>query len=105
MSAKDKAASQSEPSTGTAKQKSAETGTEYRYVGHHATEFQMEDGSSLQVGTGDFVTLSQSEYDSLDDEKAAYLIDTSQAQPTEEEVKALKESQANEANEGGSDDK
>jgi len=75
------------------KAKSASTGKEYRFVGSHATEFAMDSGAKMQVGPGDFIELSDSEFNAHP-EHQEWLMDISTVVPTKEELEAFKESQA-----------
>jgi len=77
------------------KASSKSTGTSYRFVGDHATEFALEGGARVQVGPGDFIELSDAEYQSHP-EHQAWLLNPADVQPTKEELDALKESQAEE---------
>jgi len=63
--------------------------TNYRFVGDHATEFVMDSGTVLQVGPGDFIELTQSEYDG-NPEKNEWLLDVAATVPTTEELAAFK---------------
>jgi len=87
-----------------AKGKSATT-TRYRFLGDHATELELGSGVVLQVGPGDFVDLAAADYAAIDPEQMAYLLDTSAAQPTEEEVAAVMSAPAAPAEEVTTNDK
>lgn len=70
--------------------RAGKTGTKnYRFVGNHATEFEMESGARVQVGLGDFIDLTDTEI-SMNPEKSEWLLDVAATTPTNEEVEALK---------------
>jgi len=51
------------------------TGNKYRYVGDHAITFELEDGTCPQVGPGDYITLSQIDWDALGEEGQSRFVD------------------------------
>jgi len=54
---------------------SGESSGSYRYVGAHAATLNLEDGTCPQIGPGDYITLSQADYDALGEEFQADLVD------------------------------
>ena len=62
------------------------TGTKFRYVGGHAATLELEDGTCPQVGPGDYIVLSQADFDNLGSEFQADLLDATAIPDTGEEI-------------------
>ena len=59
---------------------------QYRFLGDHATELELQSGARFQVGPGDFVDLTDADAAGIHPEQMAYLLDVSSLQPTSEEL-------------------